>query len=950
MPINKGTKTEQIDPRVLEILGLQDVFDFTYAEYLTLLKGKMAEARMAKSSISTERSDLLTKEYKRVKNKEGQFKVKKKKISSTTIGKSLRVSKPLKALPPGKMVGGDGAIVKYVEQQNKTLGDIENTLKTGVKNEEKRSKEKRRVAAQVEDKRKKVATEKVLESGPDFSAFQKLAAPIVKPVEDLFNRILKFLGLTFAGFVLDKAYKWWINPDNQEKVQKIQNFFSSVGGWFNDENNQKKIGTLVKFLKDHWVALFGIGGLLLLYNNSFFRFGVKLTGLLTKSIIRLGLLTGKLLAKAAALGWKGAVAGAGLLGKGLRGGARALKGLKGVRGAKIPKGPKGGPIQQVTVRDVTQRPTLGPEIKPIGLLPPAKGPMPMGPESPLDVINPFNRGGMVPVHLTKGEYVVPPKQAQKIGYSNLERINAIGNYNRGGNIQPQNNEFNVGGLIPGRGPNIDTVRTSLPAGSFVVQRPAVDRIGAGNLSRLGLNKGGSVKISPQDFRDLAYIVSSEAARGTNDEYGVAGAVLNRVASPVWPNTVKKVGNQAGQFEAVYKGKAKDDPKLAQKLASAEGQGSIASAMRLLDGRTDFKGQSMLSNKGSTDIMFHPRGNFFHYTSQKGKNDPPPKNPDQNWKKLIGSGGASVDLSTTTGPTGFGQEGTGGGGSGGGNFFENLISEFSAFEKLSNVLSSFNKGGVVQTSSPDTGSGWTVAGLKDQQGRPAVFSKGGAEAFARMMVDSGGKVKGSDIASSKRSPAKNKAVGGVPNSNHLGGNALDIHGSSQTWMRANAAKYGWMINDYPGSHGGHFDFKGAGANIGSDITPSGSGGDSGGGGDSGSGGGDFFSMLNPYKSILTEIENITGSPVQTTTEIKTNIPDKISKVSTTSPSLMKKGGQIAATLAPLPSSVIKQGPQAGTQGNTNPKRDSDTSVKSSPPNDSSNTFEWGYEKVFGIMGV
>ena len=941
MPINKGTKTEQIDPRVLEILGLQDVFDFTYAEYLTLLKGKMAEARMTKSSISTERSELLTKEYKRVKNKEGSFKVKKKKISSVAVGKSLRVTKPLKALPPGKYIGGDGSIVKYVEQQNKTLGYIEKTLKTGVKNEGKRSKEKRRVTAQAEDKRKKVATEKILESGPDFSAFQKLAAPIVKPVEDLFSRILKYLGLTFAGFVLDKAYKWWINPDNKEKVEKIQNFFTSVGKWFGNEDNQKKIGTLVKFLKDHWVALFGIGGLLLLYNNSFFRFGIKLTGILTKSIIRLGLLTGKLLAKAAALGWKGAAAGVGLFGKGLRGGARALKGIRGARA------PKAGPIQPVTVRDITARPALGPEIKPIGLLPPAKGPMPMGPESLLDIINPFNRGGMVPVHLTKGEYIVPPKQAQKIGYSNLERINAIGNYNQGGSVETPNNQFNVGGLIPGRGPNVDTVRTSLPAGSFVIQRPSVDKIGAGNLSRLGLNKGGSVKISPQDFRDLAYIVSSEAARGTNDEYGVAGAVLNRVASPVWPNTVRKVGNQPGQFEAVYKGKAKDDPKLAQKLASAQGQGSIASAMRLLNGRTDFKGQSMLSNKGSTDIMFHPRGNFFHYTSQRGKNDPPPKNIDQSWKKLIGSGGASVDLSTTTGPTGFGQGGTGGGGSngeasGGGNFFQNLISEFSAFEKLSNVLSSFNKGGVVQTSSPDTGSGWTVAGLKDQQGRPAVFSKGGAEAFARMMVDSGGKVKGSDIASSKRSPAKNKAVGGVPNSNHLGGIALDIHGSSQTWMRANAAKYGWMINDYPGSHGGHFDFKGAGANIGSDITPSG-----GGGGDSGSSGGDFFSLLNPYTKLLSEIETITGTPQA---EIKTNIPDKITKVSTTSPSSMKRGGQISAALAPLPSSVLKQGPSAGTQGNTNPKRDSDTSVKTSPPNDASNTFEWGYEKVFGIMGV
>ena len=162
-----------------------------------------------------------------------------------------------------------------------------------------------------------------------------------------------------------------------------------------------------------------------------------------------------------------------------------------------------------------------------------------------------------------------------------------------------------------------------------------------------LNTGGRVKIGSQDFRDLAYIVSGEAARNTNDEYGVAATVLNRVASPVWPNNVRSVGFQAGQFEAVYTGKAKDDPMLAEKLSSPEGQAKIASAMRLLNGRTDFKGQSMLSNKGSSDIMFHPKGNFFHYTSQRRKDDPVPQNPNQSWKKLIGSGGPKIDLSTTS---------------------------------------------------------------------------------------------------------------------------------------------------------------------------------------------------------------------------------------------------------------------------------------------------------------
>ena len=116
--------------------------------------------------------------------------------------------------------------------------------------------------------------------------------------------------------------------------------------------------------------------------------------------------------------------------------------------------------------------------------------------------------------------------------------------------------------------------------------------------------------------------------------------------------------------------------------------------------------------------------------------------------------------------------------------------------------------VQSISHPDTGSGYTVAGVKDVYGRPAVFSQKAADAFGRMMLDSKGVVKGSDIASSQRSVAKNASLpGAAKNSNHLYGNALDIHNASQTWMRANGKKYGWIVNDYKGSHGGHFDFKG-----------------------------------------------------------------------------------------------------------------------------------------------
>ena len=108
---------------------------------------------------------------------------------------------------------------------------------------------------------------------------------------------------------------------------------------------------------------------------------------------------------------------------------------------------------------------------------------------------------------------------------------------------------------------------------------------------------------------------------------------------------------------------------------------------------------------------------------------------------------------------------------------------------------------------DTGSGYQPAGAKDYQGRPVTLSQNAAVAFAKMMKDSKGVVKGSDVWSSQRSKEKNDSLpNAAPNSNHLYGNALDIHNESQTWMKANGAKYGWNIQNYKGSHGGHFNFK------------------------------------------------------------------------------------------------------------------------------------------------
>ena len=132
-------------------------------------------------------------------------------------------------------------------------------------------------------------------------------------------------------------------------------------------------------------------------------------------------------------------------------------------------------------------------------------------------------------------------------------------------------------------------------------------------------------LSAKDYRDLAWLTSKEAGPGEDHVY-VAASVLNRVASPMFPNTIRGVATQPKQYEAYTLGKLHEMPERAAWYASPEGQEALLKASQKLQGRTNFKGQSELANKHKSDIMVDPKGNFFHHWwEEKGAVKP------KNWK-------------------------------------------------------------------------------------------------------------------------------------------------------------------------------------------------------------------------------------------------------------------------------------------------------------------------------
>ena len=116
-----------------------------------------------------------------------------------------------------------------------------------------------------------------------------------------------------------------------------------------------------------------------------------------------------------------------------------------------------------------------------------------------------------------------------------------------------------------------------------------------------------------DYDHLARVIQVEAAVNTFDEYCVAASVLNRVRSPLYPNTVSDVVYAPGQYQGFDYKRPVADINLVNELKSEKGKENLLKAYSIIGDRSSFKGQSMLRYRvASEDPMCHNRGNFYHY--------------------------------------------------------------------------------------------------------------------------------------------------------------------------------------------------------------------------------------------------------------------------------------------------------------------------------------------------
>jgi hypothetical protein len=236
LSLYEGTRQDdlvdkEVDERILRLLGLEEVFDIDYATYLSLLKERMAAARMANSPIPTEETELLTNEFKSVKSKVGRFKIKKKRITADDIRSSApKIPKALLSPPESESKedltpNKKSAIESDLEPIDNKLDELINVIRKDFAAENKQQK----LESRKEQNKSRDEKESKREQKKQSNILGSAAKLAVKPFTGILDRLKKFAMFTFAGFLADKVIKFFTDPENVKKREAMLDFLEDHG-------------------------------------------------------------------------------------------------------------------------------------------------------------------------------------------------------------------------------------------------------------------------------------------------------------------------------------------------------------------------------------------------------------------------------------------------------------------------------------------------------------------------------------------------------------------------------------------------------------------------------------------------------------------------------------------------------------------------------------------------
>ena len=226
---NRGTKKrEQIDESLLSLLGIEDVFDLDYEDYMQLIRERLQSGSFGKEKLSELDLARLANERKRVRGKKGRFKVVKAPVKREAKG---RISSKTKLLSGNKILQQKTSEEKVAPEKLTSIDEALDNILKSIRDDAKLEKEIADDSKKKKENETRKKKEEKLEKGRGKKLLKK-AKKVIKPFQSIFDRIFKFLLGVVAG-----------------------RLFVKITEWFGDKENEKKVNTLTKFVKDWWPAL-----------------------------------------------------------------------------------------------------------------------------------------------------------------------------------------------------------------------------------------------------------------------------------------------------------------------------------------------------------------------------------------------------------------------------------------------------------------------------------------------------------------------------------------------------------------------------------------------------------------------------------------------------------------------------------------------------------------------
>jgi hypothetical protein len=231
---------EEIDAKILQLLGLEDTSDFTYDEYKTLLKEKMVSGRMVDSEMDSGDTELLTDEYKRVRSNTGQFVVRSKSPLVESIGRKRSGSSPTNTESVNNLIESSSdvnedqdekinyALVTLPDTLNtitSVLSDINNVLAAQVSVDESELEDKQQ--QDVENQRKKEEDKGEKKKKGFLSRMKNIKLPKF----DFFDAIKTFFTNVAIGGALSWLFNWINDPENEGKIDEISDMVEKWLPW-----------------------------------------------------------------------------------------------------------------------------------------------------------------------------------------------------------------------------------------------------------------------------------------------------------------------------------------------------------------------------------------------------------------------------------------------------------------------------------------------------------------------------------------------------------------------------------------------------------------------------------------------------------------------------------------------------------------------------------------------